>query len=107
LSCLTPHEPLILFHVGTALAEGRDIKDAVQGWWKINHVRASTYDLVLAKSSNRIVGAFRPSPGSWHQRDDGRWGFASVYAYDVWDDYVGKTVPKRYRNQAPFQYLEP
>ena len=101
------NEPLILFRVGKALAEGRSEQDAVRGWWKIDATKASQYHLVLGKSSNRIVGAFRPIPGSWHRRIDGRWGFECVPAEDVWDDYVGKVVPDGYRNRAPFQYLAP
>lgn len=100
-------EPLILFEVGKAMSEGRDLKNAVEGWWTVAPQQASRFQLVLAKRSGEIVGAFRPIPGSWQQRADGRWGFDSDYAMDVWREYVGKEVPIEYRNRSPFQYLEP
>ena len=100
-------EPLILFEVGRAMSEGRGIKDAVEGWWTVDVQHATTYKLVLGKRSGTIVGAFRPRQGSWSQRADGRWGFDSDYAKDVWFDYVGKEVPAEYRVQSPFQYLHP
>ncbi len=99
-------EPLIMFHVDKAIAEGRDKKNAVEGWWRVNPIKASRYDLVLAKNSNVIIGAYRPIPGSWCQREDGRWGFDSEPADDVWSEYVGKLVPDAYRGlQNPIRYL--
>ena len=99
-------EPLILFHVDTAIAEGRDTQNAVEGWWRIDPKRTSRYNLVLAKESNVIIGAYRPIPGSWRQRGDGRWGFKSERADGVWDEYVGKAVPEEYRGmQNPVRYL--
>ena len=100
-------ERLILFEVGTALAEGRGIKNAVEGWWKIDPNKATTYELVLGKKSGEIVCAFRPRQGTWRQRSDGKWGFDSDYARDVWFEYVGKKVPAEYRNRSEFQYVEP
>lgn len=99
-------EPLILFEIGGALSEGRVLPEAVQGWWKnIVPSNAEQRPLVLGKSSGKIVCAYRQIPGSWHQRNDGRWGFDSVRADDVWEDYVGKAVPRRYRNPRTFQYV--
>ena len=100
-------EPLILFEIGKAMSEGRHFKDAVEGWWKTDPDRAANFHLVLGKRSGKIVGAFRPKPGSWEQRPDGRWGFESDYAMDVWTEYVRKDVPIEYRSRAPFQYLSP
>ncbi len=101
-------EPLILFEIGKALSEGRVLPEAVQGWWKdINPSNAEKRQLVLGKASGKIVCAYRQVPGSWRQRHDRRWGVDSVRADDVWEDYVGKTVPRRYINQRTFQYLEP
>ena len=101
-------EPLILFEIGKALSEGRFLPEAVQGWWVLNQIRAETDRLVLGKASGKIVCAYRPFPGSWHQRDDGRWGFGSIRADDVWDEYVGKTVPDQYRGgQNPVRYVSP
>ena len=105
METLTAKEPLILFHVDRAIAEGRDNKNAVEGWWRIDPERAKRYHLVLAKKSNVIIGAYRPKPESWCQREDGRWGFKSECAIDVWEDYVGKVVPEQYRRQNPVRYL--
>lgn len=99
-------EPLILFEIGKALSEGRDFKNAVEGWWNIDPERAANYRLVLGKQSSKIKCAFRPVPDSWKSRADGRWGFDSNYATDVWTDYVGKDVPTEYRTRSPFQYLD-
>ena len=103
----TIKEPLILFEVGRAMSEGRDFKNSVEGWWKIDPEKASEYRLVLGKKANKIVCAFRPILSSWRQREDGRWGFDSNYAKDVWIQYVGKEVPIEYRTRAPFQYIDP
>lgn len=102
---LVAHEPLILFHVDVAIAEGRDEKNAVEGWWRIDPERASRYHLVLAKKSNVVIGAYRPVAGSWCRRADGRWGFSSERAEDVWPEYVGKVVPEKWRGQNPVRYL--
>ena len=99
-------EPLILFEIGSALSQDRVLPEAIEGWWEnINPSNAEKRPLVLGKASGKIVGAYRQVPGSWRPRHDGRWGFDSVRADDVWDDYVGKTVPSRYLNQRTFQYL--
>ena len=100
-------EPLILFEVGKALSEGRVLPEAIEGWWGVNPRHAEQRPLVLGKESGEVVCAYRQAPGSWHPRDDGLWGFDSVPADDVWDDYVGKKVPKRYRNRRGFQYIDP
>ncbi len=106
MQTLAVKEPLILFHVDKAIEEGRDKQNAVEGWWRVNPQRASRYNLVLAKESNVIIGAYRPIPDSWCQRGDSRWGFKSERADDVWDEYVGKSVPEEYRgSQNPVRYL--
>ena len=100
-------EPLILFEIRKALSEGRVLPEAIEGWWEnINPSNAEKRPLVLGKASGKIVCAYRQVPGSWHPRHDGRWGFDSVPADDVWDDYVGKTVPRRYRIRREFQYID-
>lgn len=101
-------EPLILFHVDGAIADGRDNKNAVEGRWRINPDRAKNYSLVLAKQANVIIGAYRPDPDSWRPCGDDRWCFDSVCAIDVWDEYVGKVVPEEYLGlQNPVRYLSP
>ena len=89
------------------MSEGRRLKDAVEGFWKIDPDRVRDYRLVLGKRSGKIAGAFRPKPDSWQRRPDGRWFFDGDYAMDVWRDYVGKEVPVEYRIRSPVQYLEP
>lgn len=112
---LKVNEPLILLEVGKAISERRDLQNAVECCWTFapQRQRASqpesawNFELVLAKKEGKIVGAFRPIPGSWRQGNDFRWSFRSEFAVDVWDHYVGAIVPEQYRNRAPFQYLKP
>ena len=100
-------EPLIQFDVGRAVADGMSPPDAVRGWWSLNGSRASKYHLVLGKSGREIVGAYRPVSDSW-RKVEGRWGFTAVRAEDVWDDYVGKSVPdEHYGGQNPVRYVPP
>ena len=107
MAYLEVHEPLILFHVDRAIDEGRSRQDAVEGRWRIDPNRAKKYDLVLAKRANVIIGAYRPHPDSWRPCGDGRWCFDSEIALDVWDQYVGKTVPIKLRGQNPVRYCCP
>ena len=107
MNVFTVKEPLILFEIGKAMSDGRNLKTAVEGWWKIDPGRVTDIQLVLGKRAGKIACAFRPKPGSWHQRSDGRWGFDSDYAMDVWAEYVRKDVPIEFRTRSPFQYLSP
>ena len=102
-----PKEPLIQFEIGKALETGKPPIEAIRGWWSLNGSRASRYHLVLGKSGREIVGAFRPLSNSWWEAA-GKWGFTPVRAEDVWDDYVGKTVPDRLiGGQNPVRYVPP
>ena len=39
---------------------------------------------------------------------EGRWGFTPVRADDVWDDYVGKSIPDQYYvGSNPVRYVPP
>ena len=101
-------EPLIVFYVGRSIANGRlDVYEAVRRAWRINVTKARKYDLVLARNSDRIIGAYRPT--EWFQYSDGRgrWAFVGKRAEpDVWSRYVGKRVPYEYRTQNPIRYCD-
>ena len=115
-------EPLMLVSVGQSYREGADAYEAARYAWKVDAQRARRYDLVLAHSGGVIVGAFRPDEwlpamlllsGHFPGRGDipGRWGFVGREAEPgVWDYYVGKRVPDRYRRRGaanPIRYCPP
>ena len=103
-----PKEPLIQLDIGDHVSYGSTPIEAIRGWWVLNGPKASAYHLVLGKSGREIVGAYRPKSGSWEQRQDRRWGFEPIAADDVWDDYVGKSVPDEYYgSQNPVRYVAP
>ena len=120
-------EPLLLIFVGGTI-DHRSVYDAVRCSWKINVDRAKTYNLVLANNRGLIVGAFRPktwlpgNPRNFPGIEDHdfadpltgrptRWGFVGDRAEpEVWNYYVGKQVPERYRlkgSQSPVRYCHP
>ena len=112
-------EPLILISIGQS-HEDKTLTtyEAVRCSWVINPVRARNFGLVLARYRSEIVGAYRPSqwlpsteesfPG---RSAPGRWGFVGDSAeQEVWNYYVGKEVPERYRRrgiQSPVLYCHP
>ncbi len=101
-------EPLIQLDIGVRVSEGWMTIDAIRDWWRLDVYKARTYHLVLGKVGRKIVGAYRPKPGSWTQREDGRWGFEPIIAADVWNDYVGKSVPDEYYgSRNPVRYIPP
>ena len=101
-------EPLILFDIHRSLCcDGLELPEAIEGWWKIDPKRADTYRLALGRIDGEVICAYRPIQGSWCQRSDGRWGFRSIPADDVWEYYVGKTAPDEYRpGRNPVRYLD-
>ena len=115
------NEPLILISIGTMYYQRNDAYEAVRYAWKINDVRARTYNLVLANLRGLVVGAYRPTdwlkatrenfPGLESNDRPGRWGFVGEPAEsEVWNHYVRKRVPQRYRRrgaQAPVRYCDP
>ena len=112
-------EPLILISIGQS-HEDRTLStyEAVRCSWVINPTRAENYKLVLARYRSEIVGAYRPTqwlpssetnfPG---RHAPGRWGFVGERAEpEVWNHYVGKEVPERYRRLGaanPVRFCEP
>ena len=102
-----PTEPLLQLDVGRATEAGEVPESAVSGMWSLNGPRAVKYRLVLAKRGRSIVGAYRPLSGSWHEYE-GRWGFTPSRAEDVWNDYVGRSVPDDFfGGQNPVGYVPP
>jgi hypothetical protein len=115
------NEPLILISIGTMYYQRNDAYEAVRYAWKINDVRARTYNLVLANLRGLVVGAYRPTdwlkatrenfPGLESNDRPSRWGFVGEPAEsEVWNHYVRKRVPQRYRRrgaQAPVRYCDP
>ena len=101
-------ERLIMFFIGQTInGNWPDVYASVRGWWQVDVNRAKDYGLVLARDSDQVLGAFRPT--EWYRRhSDGLWGFDGEPAeLLVWKTYVGKRVPNKYRTQAIFQYLDP
>ena len=89
----TVGEPLILLYISKTVDDW-GIKCSVESGWRMNPARAQRYRLMLARDGNKVVGAFRPVPGTWKEIDEpGRWYFRVEPADDVWDSYVGKLVP--------------
>ena len=114
-------EPLMLISVGSSYYQ-LSVYDAVRFAWKLNVNRARTHRLVLANLRGMIVGAFRPAewlPATtenfndhpWAHFAPDRWGFVGEEAEpEVWDHYVRKRVPAKYRRrgiQSPVLYCDP
>ena len=90
--------------------------DAVRGMWKVNINRARRHNLVLAHVRGLVVGAFRPEkwfeatkenfsakifPEVLTEFHPPRWGFEGEEAEEeVWNYYVGKRVPARFRKRG-------
>ena len=119
-------KPLILISIGQ-LWKVRGVYGAVRGVWRMNKQRAEGYKLVLAHVRGVVRGAYIPTRWmrmqansrdfpfeAWESNPESlskRIGFDGVEAERaVWDRYVGKRVPAKYRKrgvQTPFQYLHP
>jgi hypothetical protein len=114
-------EPLLLISIGRMYYQRRSVYDAVRCAWKIDTKRAGQR-LVLAVLRGLVVGAYQPS--KWipatlknfpdmevHPDMPDRWGFVGNDAEDVvWQQYVRKRVPERYRPrgaQNPIRYCDP
>ena len=114
-------EPLMPIYVATMYYQRDNVYDAVRCAWKLNVNRARNYRLVLANLRGMIVGAYRPTewriatqenfPGLEERDLNDRWGFVGEPAEpEVWDYYVRKRVPERYRrrgSRAPVRYCNP
>lgn len=110
-----PNEPLLLIYIGQTIGSDLSIKypadvyAAVNGYWRMNPgelVDAPGY-LVLARNSNRVLGAFRTKTWIRSPNED-RWGFVGEPAEMTAQlRYVGKRVPNQYRTQNPIRFVEP
>ena len=114
-------EPLILISIGRMYYQRANVYDAVRCAWKIDPKKAEKYNLVLANLRGLVVGVFRPTqwlrgtienfPGLETVDLADRWGFIGEPAEaEVWDTYVRKRVPKKYRRRGaanPVRYCDP
>ena len=109
-------EPLVMFFVGRYVGSDlskvypADVYAAVRGWWRVADPNTwkQEYNLVLARNTDRVLGAFRPKDWVPSPFEGGGWGFVGQPAeVSVQLHYVGKRVPNRYRIQNPFQFLTP
>ena len=114
-------EPLILISISNSYYSRNDVYDAVRSAWKINVSKAGSYKLVLGHVRGLVVGAYRPEkwleatkenfPGILTEDEPGRRGFVGKPAETaIWDYYVNKRVPERYRRRgarAPVRYCDP
>jgi hypothetical protein len=101
----------LLITVNRSVAE-RDLYDATRYAWRIKKSHAEQAEVVLSVAQGMIRGAFEPVewrdatpenfPGFPHSDDtNGRVGFVGKRAAeDLWQCYVGKGVPERYRRRG-------
>ncbi len=108
-------ESMILIFVGTSIGNDlsqvypSDVYAAVRGWWNgtIQPYEASN-ELILARNTERVLGAFRAKRWISNPFDSTDWGFIGEPAeLSAQLRYVGKRVPNRYRTQNPVRYLSP
>lgn len=116
-------EPLLVITVNRSFYE-LPVYDAVRYAWGVNVDKARQYGLVLANLRGLVVGAFRPT--AWHPATReyfpellAHYGSTTdhpkLYGFDgepaepeVWDYYVRKRVPGKYRgSQISFRYCHP
>ena len=115
-------EDLMLISIGVYYYLRDDPYDAVRYAWKVNLARACQHKLVLARVRGLVVGAYRPKKWLPATRDNfldianryedfgeapHLFGFEGERAEDVWHDYVGNLVPKRFtHSQNAIRYLK-
>ena len=110
-----PNEPFLLLFVGQSLGDDlslvypADVYAAARGWWAMNpgsQEDAPGY-LVLARSRDRVLGAYRVK--SWIQSPagDGRWGLVGEPAdMEAQLRYVGRQVPREFRtSRNPIRFV--
>ena len=114
-------EPLLLISIGVFYYRRDNPYDAVRFAWRLNRRRLDNLKLVLASLRGVIVGAYRPTKWLAATREnfpdladgdmDGYLGFVGKDAeQEVWDYYVRKRVPERYRKPGarnPRRYCHP
>ncbi len=111
-------EPLILINIA-ALWNVLDTYQATRGVWRLDPNRVKRYRLVLGHARGIVRGAYHPDewlPATTANFTNlehdivGRWGFKGRESeMSVWDKYVGKRVPNRYRRKGqanPIRYCD-
>ena len=95
---------VMLVSIGKSLSEKGKIYDAARWEWKASLTRAKACEYVIAHSSGKIVGVFKPT--EWLPSDDkafselgnaskGRIGFVGDVAEpEVLLEYLNKDIPK-------------
>ena len=109
------NEPLILIFIGGTIGEDlslvhpADVYAAVHGRWRYvpTDERQEQYRLILARNSNRVLGAFRPRLWFFDENVGRYYFYGDQAEMSVQLDYVGKRVPNRFRVQSPFYMLNP
>ena len=117
-------ESLLMISIGVFYYRRNTPYDAVRYAWRVNLDRARRCQLVLARLRGLVVGAYRPKvwlpatrenfpdlAKSYSDVDDipGFHGFVGEDAEaEVWDYYVDKRVPERFRrSRIAIRYLDP
>ena len=109
-----PQEPIILIYIGRSVGNdlsqvyAADVYAAVKGYWpgSVEPSEANN-ELILARNTERILGAFRAKRWVSNPFGGGRWGFVGESAeLSVQLHYVGKRVPNAYRGRGnPIRYI--
>ena len=114
----TVDEPLVIISCYKTIEEGLDPYDAARHAWHLNLEKVQGR-LVLANNRGIIAGAFWPdSKGwipatsenfpSWGPPLPKRYGFHGTPAEaEVWNKYVGKAVPAKYKPKGAVRYCDP
>ena len=109
-----PQEPLILIFIGTSIGDDlshvfpADVYAAVKGYWTGAWEPAeANNELILARNTDRVLGAFRAKRWVSDPFSNGRWGFVGEPAeLSIQLHYVGKRVPNKYRGRGnPIGYI--
>ena len=109
-----PQEPLILIYIGQSIGNDlsqvfpADVYAAVRGFWSGSWEPAEANNtLILARNTERVLGAFRAKRWIAHPSGEARWGFVGDPAeMSAQLHYVGKRVPNRYRGRGnPIRYI--
>lgn len=106
-------ERLILIFVGRSLGHDldkvhpADVYAAVHGRWAtgLSEEGQSRFRLVLARNTDRILGAFRPR--EWRKSGKRMYFYGEPAELRAQLDYVGKRVPNRFRTRNPVRIIRP
>lgn len=97
---------VMMVSVGKSMSKNKGIYDAARYQWKASKDRAKAVDYVVAHSSGKVVGVFKPL--EWHDSNhqefqefdppmEGRIGFVGEVAEpEILLEYLNKEIPKSY-----------